>query len=97
MDLLGYALLYGRCALLSFFPFAEKQSGKPVAPLQPEIIYSTPFPQAIFQVGLGMGGSMEVGGWKEHKIENQEVLFLVQVLPQNSLVTSTSLILVSSL
>ena len=24
-DLLGYALLYGRCALLQFFPFAEKQ------------------------------------------------------------------------
>lgn len=81
----------------SFSLLQKSKSSKPVALLQPEIIYGTPFPQAIFQIGLGMGDSMEVGGWREHKIENREVLFLVQVLPPNSMVTSTSLILVSSL
>lgn len=45
----------------SFSLSRKSKSSKPVAPLQAEVIYGAPFPQAIFQIGLQMGGSMEVG------------------------------------
>lgn len=47
----------------SFSLLQKSKSSKLVALLRPEFIYGAPFPQAIFQIGLGMGGSMEVGGW----------------------------------
>lgn len=57
----------------SFSLLEKSKSGKSVALVQPEIIHGAPLLLAVFQFGVGVGGGMEVGGWKEHGIWNQEV------------------------
>lgn len=85
MDLLGNVLLYGRCALLQFSPLAIKQvqqiSGTITARYY---LWCSASPGYISN--CGDTDRMEVGGCEEHDIENQEVSFLVQVLPPKSLV-----------
>lgn len=73
MNVLGNAILCGGCVLLQSFPFREKQVWQISGTSTARYYLWSPFPLAVFQFGVGGRGGMEVEGWKEHGIWNQEV------------------------